>query len=60
MGRCYKSTARCNHGLQRAYVISWRFDYAKYRCDEPDADIICIIIIMDIMYVVRFIYYFSS
>ena len=59
MGRCYKSKARCNHGLQRAYVISWRFDYAKYRCDEPDADIICIII-MDIMYVVRFIYYFSS
>ena len=54
MGRCYKSTARCNLGLQRAYVISWRFDYAKYRCDEPDADIICIII-MDIMYVVRFI-----
>ena len=53
-GGCYKSTARCNHGLQRAYVISWRFDYAKYRCDEPDADIICIII-MDIMYVVRFI-----
>ena len=37
-----------------AYVISWRFDYAKYRCDKPDADIICIII-MDIMYVVRFI-----
>lgn len=59
MGRYYKSTARCNHGLQRAYVISWRFDYAKYRCDEPDADIICIII-MDIMYVVRFIEYFSS
>ena len=55
MGRCYKSKARCNRGLQRAYVISWRFDYAKYRCDEPDADIICIIIIMDIMYVVRFI-----
>jgi len=22
MEGCYKSTARCNHGLQRAYVIS--------------------------------------